>query len=182
MSKAFVSEQADPEWADEAPTPKKAPGKADHITPEGYRALQRELDRLWSEERPRLTEEVAAAAAQGDRSENAEYIYGKKRLREIDRRIRYLGRRLESVTVVHEPATDRQRIYFGAWFTIEDDEGERASYRIVGTDEHDLSRRFISEKSPLAKALLGKRADDVALVVRPRGPTEVVVIEVWYEP
>jgi transcription elongation factor GreB len=182
MSKAFVNEQAEQDSLEEAPQHRRPGRGADHITPDGFRALQRELDRLWSVERPRVTEEVAAAAAQGDRSENAEYIYGKKRLREIDRRIRWLGKRLEEVCVVSEGPADRERIYFGAWFTIEDEEGEESSYRIVGSDESDLDRRLVSEKSPIAHALLGKRVGDVALVQRPRGPGEVAVVKIWYEP
>src|SRR3954447_19185240 len=103
-----------------------------YITPEGARKLRTELDQLWTIERPRVTQEVADAAAQGDRSENAEYIYGKRRLREIDRRVRFLSKRLDEVTVVSEPPTDPARVFFGAYVTVEDDAGARHTYRIVG--------------------------------------------------
>src|SRR5512138_819667 len=112
---------------DRPPPPKRSP----HITPEGARKLRAELDQLWSVERPRVTQEVADAAAQGDRSENAEYIYGKRRLREIDRRVRFLSKRLDEVTVVNEPPSDPKRCFFGAWVTIEDEDGEEVTYRIV---------------------------------------------------
>ena len=129
----------------------------------------------------KITDEVAVAAAHGDRSENAEYIYGKKKLREIDRRIRFLRKRLDAVNVVHPPKDQPQQIFFGAWFTIEDEEGEEKTYRIVGTDELDLAARKISVASPVAQALLGKRVGDTTLIQRPRGPTEVTVVKVWYE-
>src|SRR5512134_3592717 len=106
-----------------------------HITPEGAAKLQEELERLWRVERPRVTREVTAAAALGDRSENAEYIYGKKRLREIDRRIRFLSKRLDEVTIVSEAPTDPSRAFFGAYVTLEDDDGHEVTYRIVGPDE-----------------------------------------------
>ena len=106
-----------------------------YITPEGYETLRAEADQLWRVERPRVTREVADAAAQGDRSENAEYIYGKKRLREIDSRVRFLNKRLEDLTVVDAPPGDRERIFFGAWVTLEDEEGEAQRYRLVGPDE-----------------------------------------------
>lgn len=178
MSRAFVK---DNDEAAEEPVelPRKPASGAEPITPEGFRALGRELDRLWHGERPKITEEVAAAAAQGDRSENAEYIYGKKKLREIDRRIRFLSQRMEAVRVV-EPARGKlERVAFGAWFTIEDETGERASYRIVGTDEIDLDRHLISVQAPVAKAVLGKRLGDIVVVQRPRGAVEVELVALW---
>src|SRR4051812_15369182 len=111
-----------------------------YITPEGARKLRAELDQLWSVERPRVTQEVADAAAQGDRSENAEYIYGKRRLREIDRRVRFLTKRLEELTVVSEPPSDPHRVFFGAHMTLEDEDGEQRTYRIVGGDESDVDK------------------------------------------
>src|ERR1700704_4094299 len=99
------------------------PQRSKHITPEGAKKLRAELDELWLKERPRVTQEVADAAAQGDRSENAEYIYGKRRLREIDRRVRFLSKRLDEITIVNEPPTDPRRVFFGAWVTVEDDDG-----------------------------------------------------------
>ncbi len=184
MSKAFTKEpegddldDVDDE-VDAAPAPRRG---SEHITPAGYRALQAELERLWKVDRPKVTEEVAAAAAQGDRSENAEYIYGKKKLREIDRRVRFLQKRLDAVTVVEPSPEQRGRVYFGAWFTIEDEEGTESTYRIVGTDELDLAARKISVKSPVAQALLGKREGESTTVMRPKGPAEVTVVRVWYE-
>ena len=105
-----------------------------YITPEGAKKLRAELDHLWTVERPRVTQEHADAAAEGDRSENAEYIYGKRRLREIDRRVRFLSKRLDDVVVVNEAPSDARRVFFGAYVTVEDDEGERVEYRIVGPD------------------------------------------------
>src|SRR5215475_11039618 len=122
MNKAFTKEtdeEEDDDVLDEAPRPRGT----QHITPEGYRALHAELKRLWEIERPKITDEVSAAAAQGDRSENAEYIYGKKKLREIDRRVRFLRKRIDAVVVVAPPKDQMDRIFFGAWFTIEDEDG-----------------------------------------------------------
>ena len=152
-----------------------------YITPEGYAALEAELERLWKVDRPKVVGEVADAAALGDRSENAEYIYGKKKLREIDRRIRFLSKRLDELTVVTPGETERGRVFFGAWVTVEDEEGERATYRIVGPDEFDTEKRWISVDSPLARALLGKAEGDVAVVRRPRGEIEVEVVAIDYE-
>ncbi len=180
MSKAFTKEsddEDDEDLRDEAPRPKGT----QHITAEGFRALQVELKRLWEVDRPKITDEVSTAAAQGDRSENAEYIYGKKKLREIDRRIRFLTKRLDAVTVVTPSASQLGKVFFGAWFTIEDEDGKEMTYRIVGTDEIDLAARKISVASPVAQALLGKAEGDSATVQRPKGPTEVTVVKVWYE-
>ncbi len=131
-----------------------------YITPEGAQALRAELGRLWRSERPQVTREVAEAAAQGDRSENAEYIYGKKRLREIDRRIRYLQKRLDELVVVERAPADTGRVFFGAWVRLEDNRGEIVEYRIVGPDELEPGRGLISIDSPLARALLRKAVDD----------------------
>lgn len=154
---------------------------ARYITPEGFRRLQEELEKLWKEDRPRVTSEVAAAAALGDRSENAEYIYGKKKLREIDRRIRFLSKRLDSLTVVKSPPGN-DRVYFGAWVTVEDEEGVSSTYRLVGPDEFDVRQRKISVESPLGKALLGKKEGDEVTVIRPKGLTEVLVLKIEYQP
>jgi transcription elongation factor GreB len=152
-----------------------------YITPEGYARLKAEADRLWRVERRRVTREVADAAAQGDRSENAEYIYGKKRLREIDARVRFLTKRLEELTVVDAPPDDRGRVFFGAWVTLEDESGETLRYRVVGPDESDASERRISMESPMGRALLGKRLDDEVSVRRPKGEAVFVVVEIEYE-
>jgi len=180
MSKAFVREdrEGDDEPEGEEPRLGAAPR---YITPEGRQQLEAELDRLWRVERPKVTHEVAEAAALGDRSENAEYIYGKRRLREIDRRVRFLGKLLEKLTVVTEVPADRERVFFGAWVTVEDEAGRSACYRIVGPDETEVGSGRISIESPMARALLGKRVGDDAVVRRPRGDTEIVVVEVRYE-
>jgi transcription elongation factor GreB len=177
MSKAFTKED---DAEDEEPTRGARPGKSAYITREGQRRLQDELDRLWHGERPRVTAEVAAAAALGDRSENAEYIYGKKRLREIDRRIEWLARRLDTVQVVVPAKEQEGRVFFGAFVTIEDEEGEEATYRIVGTDEIDLARGWISVDSPIARALLGKTDGQEVTVVRPKGPKDYTIVAIRY--
>jgi len=152
---------------------------APYITPEGYQGLQQELDGLWKR-RATVTRALAAAAAEGDRSENAEYIYRKKELREIDRRIRYLQKRLPALTVVRDPPSDRERIYFGAWVSLEDKDGNLKNYRIVGPDEFDLKQGHISVDSPLARALLKKAADEEVTVQTPQGPAIYYVINIRY--
>lgn len=122
--------------------------------------MRAELKQLWEVERPRVTQAVSDAAKLGDRSENADYIYGKKRLREIDSRVRFLTKRLEEVTVVDRIPEDRDKVYFGAWVTLEDDDGKTVTYRIVGPDEFDVKAGLISMDSPVARALLGRRLDD----------------------
>jgi len=154
-----------------------------YITPEGFAALQAELETLWRVERPKVVNEVSEAAALGDRSENAEYIYGKKRLREIDRRMRFLSKRLEALTVV-PPRADAElggRVRFGAWVSVEDEEGEEKAWRIVGADELDLARGFISVESPVARALMGKAVGDEVLVRRPKGEVELCITRGSYE-
>lgn len=158
------------------PQPKGSP----YITPAGYRRLQRELDGLWRR-RAAVTQALAAAAAEGDRSENAEYIYRKKELRELDRRIRYLQKRLPELTVVTEVPADRSRIFFGAQVHLENERGEQSRYRIVGPDEFDLARGDISVDSPLARALLKKTLDDEVSVPTPAGPAAYHVVAVYYE-
>lgn len=151
-----------------------------YITPEGYRRLNEELQRLWKEERPPITQSVQEAAAQGDRSENAEYIYGKKQLREIDRRIRFLSKRLDGMTVVERAPDDTGKVFFGAWVEVEDDDGKVERFRLVGPDEADGSRGEISVDAPLARALLGKRVDDEAWVRTPNGERCLYVNRIWY--
>lgn len=152
-----------------------------YITPEGYAKLADEADRLWRVERPRVTREVSEAAAQGDRSENAEYIYGKKRLREIDSRLHFLNKRIEDLTVVSEPPEDRERVFFGAWVTLEDEDGNEERYRVVGPDESEAARRKISMASPMGRALLGKRLDDEVVVRRPKGDAAFTIVAIDYE-
>jgi transcription elongation factor GreB len=151
------------------------------ITPDGQKQLQDELERLWNVERPKVTREVADAAAQGDRSENAEYIYGKKRLREIDRRVHFLRKRIDSLVVIQPgEVADQEQIFFGAWVTLEDESGEDRRYRLVGPDEFDPERGWISVDSPLGRALLGRRVDDEVTVQRPAGPAVYTVTGIAY--
>jgi len=152
-----------------------------YITAEGEKALKAELHQLWKVERPQVTQSVSDAAALGDRSENAEYIYGKKRLREIDRRVRYLSKRLDELTVVRDVPEDTGRIFFGAWITMEDATGEVHRYRLVGPDEIDPRRGYISIDSPLARALLRKRVDDEVTIDSPGGSRSYCVIAIDYE-
>ena len=186
MSKAFTKESDGDEDEDLGPSDdedgeEQKPRGPRYITRAGFDKMRAELERLWHDERPKVTSEVQAAAAQGDRSENAEYIYGKKRLREIDRRIRFLSKRLDILQVVEPQKEQEGRVYFGAWVTIEDEDEARFKYRIVGGDESDLAKRHISVDSPVAKALLGKRVGDVVTVIRPKGPVEVTVVAIEYE-
>ena len=153
-----------------------------YITPEGASRLREELDYLWRVKRPQVTQSVSEAAAQGDRSENAEYIYGKKQLREIDRRVRFLQKRLDALVIVDRAPTDTSRIYFGAWVRLETDRGETVEYRIVGPDEFDLEKGLISIDSPLARALLKKTTDDEVTLALPRGHTHYTVMEIRYSP
>ncbi len=158
-----------------------APGGSKYITPEGARRLHLELERLWRDERPRVCQAVAAAAAQGDRSENAEYTYGKRRLREIDRRVRFLRRRLEGMVVVDQPPADPARVFFGAWVRLESDDGTLSRYRIVGPDEFDLAPGYISMDSPLGRALLRKTLDDEVTVEAPGGSRAFVIVAIEYQ-
>lgn len=159
------------------PAPKKSP----YITPGGYRALQRESAQLWIR-RAGVTKTLAAAAAEGDRSENAEYIYRKKELREIDRRIHYLQKRLPALKVVYQAPEDGRRIFFGARISLEGEAGEALVYRIVGADEMDPKRGHISIDSPMALALLRKSAGDQVSVPTPHGEVLYRVVDVDYEP
>ena len=151
-----------------------------YITPEGARRLSEELGRLRTVDRPRIVQEVADAAAQGDRSENAEYIYGKRKLREIDRRMHYLTKRLESAVVVDPKEQKGDKVFFGAAVEVEDEDGKRHTYRIVGEDEIDSKAGRISWKSPVGRALLGKTTGDVVTVRRPAGDTELEIVSVKY--
>jgi transcription elongation factor GreB len=161
--------------------PSEKPG-SQFITSAGAARLKQELDELWKVERPRVTQAVSEAAAQGDRSENAEYTYGKKRLREIDRRVRFLRKRLDGMTVVDKPPSDPRRVYFGAWVTLEDDDGKQTKYRIVGPDEFDMADGYISMDAPLARSLMRKALDDEVKVALPGGERTFVIVEIGYEP
>lgn len=142
--------------------------------------MRAELHELWNVRRPQVTQAVSEAAAQGDRSENAEYTYGKKMLREIDSRVRFLRKRLENLKVISERPSDPGKVYFGAWVTLEDEDGETARYRIVGPDEFDLKLNLISIDSPLARALVGKALDAEVQVHTPTGERTWYVVEIDY--
>jgi transcription elongation factor GreB len=160
---------------------KSEPAGSKFATAEGARRLREELDHLWRVQRPQVTRAVQEAAAQGDRSENAEYIYGKKQLREIDRRVRFLRKRLEGMVVVSRPPDDTSRVYFGAWVRIEDEEGRETELRIVGPDEIDPARHYVSMDSPIARALMRRQSGDEFTVDVPGGPRTYVVTEVRYQ-
>jgi transcription elongation factor GreB len=156
--------------------------RTNYITRKGFERLRSELDWLWSNERPKVTEAVSVAAALGDRSENADYIYGKKRLREIDSRIRFLTKRIDELTVVDPgPRRDADRVYFGAWVTIEDEQGEALRYQLVGPDEFDAAEGRISVDSPVGRALMGRRIGDEVNVRRPKGEAVYEILSVNYE-
>ena len=157
------------------PVPKSAP----YITADGYERLENELNALWKR-RAEVTKAVTAAAAEGDRSENAEYIYRKKELRGIDRRIRYLQKRLPELTIVNAAPSDPSRVFFGAWVELEDDAGQTHTYRIVGSDEIDMDSHYVSMDAPLAKALFKKQCDDEVKVDTPKGVTSYVILTVSY--
>jgi transcription elongation factor GreB len=152
-----------------------------YITPAGERRLREELEALWRVERPRVTAAVAAAAAQGDRSENAEYTYGKRRLREIDARVRHLRKRLEGMVVVGQPPSDRKRVFFGARVTLEAASGATFEYRIIGPDEFDQEAGGISMDAPLARALLGKPLDAEITVALPAGEEQYLIVGISYD-
>lgn len=181
MSKAFTketeTEEVAPEAADNLPS-----GGKNYVTPRGFAMLEEELRDLTRVERPKMVEVVSWAAGNGDRSENGDYIYGKKRLREIDRRIRYLAKRIDSAEVV-DPArqTAHDRVLFGATVTYVNDDDEERTVRIVGIDEADLARGEVSWISPIARALLKAREGDVVDVRTPKGPMPVEVLKISYE-
>jgi transcription elongation factor GreB len=183
MSKAFTRE-TDADEADdlEPERPLDQPAVRNYITPAGHRRLKDELAQLWEVERPKLVETVAWAAANGDRSENADYTYGKRRLREVDRRIRFLARRLDAAEVVDNAGQDHDQAFFGATVTYADRSGRERTVSIVGIDEVDPARGRVSWVSPVAKALLKARAGDTVTVLTPAGAEAVEVVAVRYDP
>jgi transcription elongation factor GreB len=183
MSKAFAKERDALEEEDlELEPPLEQPGVKNYITPAGYRRLRDELALLWEVERPKLVETIAWAASNGDRSENADYIYGKRRLREVDRRIRFLSRRLEIAAVVDNAGQDADQVFFGATVTYADRSGRERTVSIVGVDEVDPARGRVSWISPVAKALLKAREGDAVTVQTPAGAEEIEVLAIRYEP
>ena len=158
------------------PSPKSSP----YITPEGEKSLREELKGLWQLRRREVVPAFTAAAAEGDRSENAEYIYRKRQLAQIDRRVRYLSRRLDEVEVVHNKPPRLNQVFFGARVFLEDEEGAELEYRIVGADEIDPTRNYISVDSPMARALLGRRAGDDVTVELPEGRSDFLLLSIEY--
>ncbi len=156
--------------------------KPGYITPDGYRRFEEEADRLWNVDRPKMARAVEAAAAEGDRSENAEYQYSKQRLAEIDRRLRFLGQRLKVLTIVDAKPPDDGRVYFGSWVTIQDEDGDTQSYRIVGPDEIDAAKRWISMDSPVGTSLLSRQLGEEITIRRPKGEVTCEIIEVRNTP
>jgi transcription elongation factor GreB len=156
------------------------PPSAKYITPEGAARLRRELDELWRVKRPAVTRAVSEAAAQGDRSENAEYIYGKKQLAEIDRRVRFLRKRLTGIRVVDQAPSDTSKVFFGAWFELADDDGRRTEYRLVGPDEFDFAPDYISVDAPLGRAVLGKTLGAEVNVPTPEGDRRFELTAIRY--
>ena len=152
-----------------------------YITRAGYDVLNNELKQLWKVTRPEVTQKVSEAAALGDRSENAEYIYGKKQLREIDSRIRFLSKRLDEITVVDRPPNDVSKVYFGAWVTLADENGATLTYRLVGPDEFDREPEYLSIDSPMARALLKKAVDDEIRLEQAHEERHYTLIEICYE-
>ena len=161
--------------------PPSAKGSA-YITAAGFKRMKDEVTQLWKIERPQVTQVVHEAAKNGDRSENGDYIYGKRRLREIDLRVRFLSKRMEAVTVVDRLPDDHSKVFFGAWVTLEDEDGNEKTYQIVGPDEFDVARRKLSMDSPLAKAMLGKRLDDEIVLKKPEGEELFYISAIEYKP
>jgi transcription elongation factor GreB len=151
-----------------------------YITPEGEKALRQELHQLWKIERPQVTSAVHEAAKNGDRSENGDYIYGKRRLREIDSRVRFLNKRLDELEIVDRTPDDTSRVFFGAWVTLEGEDGEEKRWRIVGPDEFDLAAGKLSMDSPMARSLLGKAVDAEVVVNSPSGEKTFYVVDITY--
>jgi transcription elongation factor GreB len=181
MSKAFTKENDEAEDEELEPAQQLPQGLKNYITPAGYQRLKDEFDQLWKVERPELVKVIAWAASNGDRSENGDYIYGKKRLREIDRRIRFLSKRLDNAEVV-DPGTREacDQVFFGATVTVSNAQGEEHTYSIVGVDEADAGRGRISWVSPLARAMLKAREGDTVTLHTPGGVEELEVVEVVY--
>ena len=183
MNKAFIKESDAADDDEETSVAPALPaGSKNYMTPAGYAQLDAEFNQLWKNERPKLVETISWAASNGDRSENGDYIYGKKRLREVDRRIRFLSKRLEHSVVV-DPATRdaTDQVFFGATVTVADLDGKEATYTIVGLDEADAGRGRIAWISPMARALLKAREGDTVTVHTPDGRRELKIVEVRYQ-
>lgn len=186
MSKAFTKEegsQGEESQAGETSPPEIEEilrNKKNYITPSGAECLREEVRRLLHEERPEVVRVVSWAASNGDRSENADYIYGKRRLREIDRRVRFLNRRLDAAVVIDPGTQNSERVLFGATVTIQDENGAEKIYRIVGIDETDASHGYVSWISPIGRALLQARSGDIVNFQTPKGEQELTVVSIKY--
>lgn len=180
MSKAFTRESdGDEDLEDERDAP--ASGAPNYITPAGLRRLHDEVTQLWKVERPKLVDIIAWAASNGDRSENGDYIYGKRRLREIDRRIRFLNKRIDAAEIVDNAGRAPERVYFGATVTVADEDGAERTVSIVGIDESDPGRGRVSWISPIASALLKGCVGDVVTLRTPRGTEELEILAIRYD-
>jgi transcription elongation factor GreB len=182
MSKAFTKEADGTEDDLEPEAERAAPaGFKNYVTPAGFRRMKDELARLWESERPKLVETISWAAGNGDRSENGDYIYGKRRLREIDRRIRFLSKRLDAAVIVDNAGKDTDRVYFGATVTVSDVDGNERTVSIVGTDEVEPERGRVSWISPIAKALLNATVGDTVMLKTPLGVEQLEILEIRYD-
>jgi transcription elongation factor GreB len=179
MSKAFVKEDAEPEEDDLEPS-SVVPGGKNYLTPQGHARLLAELNQILDVQRPEVVKIVSWAASNGDRSENGDYLYGKKKLRELDRRIRFLNKRLESAEIVNPLEKSGHVILFGATVTVADEEGKKRKYSIVGIDETDVARGRVSWISPIGKALLQAKKGDAVTLRTPRGDEELEILDVKY--
>jgi len=180
MSKAFVREDSAPESALEMPQPASLPGRRNYVTPTGYARLRAELKQLVEIERPEVVQSVSWAASNGDRSENGDYIYGKKRLREIDRRVRFLIKRLEAAEVVDNAGRDSDQVFFGACVRVRSAAGAERRLTIVGADEVDPGRGRVSWLAPIARALLKARVGDAVILRSPAGRERLEILDVQY--
>ena len=178
MSKAFVRESEDEVDAPEPPA--RSPGGKNYISPAGFARLKAELKQLVEIERPEVVKTVAWAASLGDRSENADYIYGKRRLREIDRRVRFLIKRLEGAEIVHSSGRDTDQVFFGATVSVKNSSGKTRTLNILGADEADPAQGKVSWPSPVAKALLKAREGDTVTLRTPSGEERLEILEVKY--
>ncbi|HYB99472.1 MAG TPA: transcription elongation factor GreB [Candidatus Limnocylindrales bacterium] len=182
MSKAFTKESDGDDDLDAAEEAHEPGGIKNYITPAGYQRLNAELARLWEVDRPKLVETIAWAASNGDRSENGDYIYGKRKLREIDRRIRFLSKRLDRAEVVDNTGRAHDQVFFGATVTVADEDGNERTVSIVGVDELDPARGRVSWMSPIAKALMKASVGDVVTLQTPKGPEQLEVVDIRYDP
>ena len=182
MSKAFTKEpDGDDDESDLAADAAVPAGFTNYVTPAGFKRLNAELARLWKDERPKLVDTIAWAASNGDRSENGDYIYGKRKLREIDRRIRFLSKRLDSAVLVDNAGKTHERVYFGATVTVADESGAERTVSIVGVDELDPAHGRVSWISPIATALLKASVGDVVTMRTPRGTEELEILAIRYD-